>query len=128
MKIIQVPRMDDKLEFVPVTMLWNSKNSNKTNLAAIIHNHGGGMTEKRSFDLQMEFWHSELVLEEDVVMFYVDYRLAPQTKVPGAQEDCYQVIKYVNHNSNKLGIDKSKIALMGESAGAHVLTGALQIL
>src|SRR5271156_2175774 len=52
------------------------------------------------------------------VVFSVDYRLAPQTRYPGALEDNYAALKWVHAHAAELGIDRSKIAVGGESAGA----------
>ena len=47
------------------------------------------------------------------------YRLAPEHPFPAGLEDCYAVSKYVleHGDSKKLRIDRSRVALAGDSAG-----------
>lgn len=104
-------------------MIWNAKNSNKDNMAALIHNHGGGGARGNIWEMpEIQF---ERLMDEDLVMIYVDYRLAPKYKSPIGQEDCYQTIKYVVNHAKEFGIDKNRISLSGESGGAFIAAGAM---
>lgn len=47
----------------------------------------------------------------------VDYRLAPETRAPGQVEDCYAVLAELHQKAAKWGIDTSRVAVGGESAG-----------
>jgi acetyl esterase/lipase len=82
---------------------------------AILHMHGGGFvigTAKGSVrSLQ------ELAQSLDCVIVTVDYRLAPETPFPGSLEDNYAALKWLYDNAAELGVDRSRIAVMGESAG-----------
>jgi len=46
-----------------------------------------------------------------------DYRLAPETRYPGSLEDNYAALKWAHAHAAELGIDRSRIAVGGESAG-----------
>lgn len=52
----------------------------------------------------------------------IDYRLsrADSPGWPGAAQDVLAAISYVRKNASALGIDPSRIGLMGDSAGAHL--------
>ena len=53
-------------------------------------------------------------------VFLVDYRLAPKYLFPTAHDDCFTVYRYLLENSEELGINKEKIALIGDSAGGNL--------
>lgn len=50
-------------------------------------------------------------------MVSVDYKVAPEHQHPEAMEDCYAGLVWTAQHAEELGIDKSKIAVCGESAG-----------
>lgn len=61
------------------------------------------------------------------VTISVDYRLAPETPHPGPVEDCYAALKWVYTHVGELGVDTSRIAIGGASAGAG-LSASLGLL
>ena len=87
-----------------------------TQRAAILHTHGGGFilgSAKESIgDVQA------CAAELDCVVVTVEYRLAPETRYSGSIEDNYAALKWLYNNAAELGVNQSKIAVMGESAGA----------
>lgn len=90
--------------------------SDKTDRMAILHMHGGGMVLGSADMARMG--KPDLALAMDIVVVSVDYRLAPETVFPGPQEDNYAGLLWLVENAASLGVDPSKIILMGESAGA----------
>lgn len=58
-----------------------------------------------------------IALDHDCVVMAVDYRLAPATPFPGALDDLYAALKWLHTHADSLGVDRERIALMGESAG-----------
>lgn len=54
--------------------------------------------------------------------FSINYRLAPQYKFPAPADDVLQAIRYVRENASKYNIDAKRIALIGESAGGHLVS------
>ena len=82
---------------------------------AILHMHGGGFVAGRAADSIPAL--QEVAQDNDCVIVTVDYRLAPETRFPGSLEDNYAALKWLHASANALGVDRSRIAVMGESAG-----------
>ena len=53
----------------------------------------------------------------------VQYRLAPETVYPGQLEDCLAAVRWAHENGAEIGIDPSRIALLGSSAGGCIAAG-----
>ena len=84
-------------------------------LPAVCHVHGGGYVIGTA-DVG-DFSNRATALAVGCKIVSVDYRLAPETRWPGALEDCYAALCWMAENAADLGIDASRIAISGESAG-----------
>ncbi|MES2042685.1 MAG: alpha/beta hydrolase [Pseudomonadota bacterium] len=82
---------------------------------AILHIHGGGMVSGRAQN--MTVFCQTIAAEFDCVVVNVDYRLSPETPYPGPVEDNYAALAWLYRNAAALGVDRTRIAVMGESAG-----------
>jgi len=82
---------------------------------AIVHTHGGGyfLGDAISCVPAIQDWAKEL----DCFAATVEYRLAPETTYKGSVEDNYAALRYVYEHAHELGVDRQRIAVMGESAG-----------
>lgn len=85
------------------------------NLGCIYHMHGGGYVGGSV--AEMEFLHRPLAAELNCAIVSVDYRLAPETSFPGNIEDCYAGLAWTFGHADELGLDTTRIGVMGESAG-----------
>ncbi len=54
--------------------------------------------------------------------FSINYRLAPQNKFPDDADDVEAAIHFVKANAGKYKVDTKRIALIGESAGGHLVS------
>jgi len=80
----------------------------------LLHMHGGGfmMTDPTLMPRLQG-----IARDCRCVVVSVDYRLAPETRYTGSLEDNYAALKWVHAHAAELGIDPSRIAVGGESAG-----------
>jgi acetyl esterase/lipase len=91
---------------------------------AYLHMHGGGFVIGNP-EIN-DGSNRSLAAELDCIVVSVDYRLAPETRFPGALEDCYASLLWLYAEAERLGIDRSRIAIGGESAGGgHAVALAL---
>ncbi len=85
-------------------------------LPAIYEIHGGGFIIG---DLNMQdAWCKHIAAEVGAVVVSIDYRLAPEHPFPAAPDDCYAGLCWLFEHADELGIDPSRIAIAGQSAGA----------
>lgn len=82
---------------------------------AYLHMHGGGFVGGR-VDRSPAAYQA-LAEACGCLIVSVDYRLAPETRFPGALEDNYAALRWLHSNADALGIDPKRIAIGGESAG-----------
>jgi triacylglycerol lipase len=82
---------------------------------AVLHIHGGGYV--LGVPEQNDTNNRATALALGCTVVSVDHRLAPETPWPGALEDCYAALCWMHDNAGELGIDPTRIAIAGESAG-----------
>ena len=81
----------------------------------ILHTHGGGyIAGSAKWEVPRL---QKLAQEMDCIIVSVDYRLAPETTYTGSTEDNYAGLKWMYNRAAQIGLDTTRIALMGESAG-----------
>jgi acetyl esterase/lipase len=90
-------------------------------LPAILHVHGGGFVSgsAKASDARCR----QLAWALQCVVISVDYRLAPETRFPGALNDCLAVFGWMHEQASALRLDPAGIGLMGESAGGGLAAG-----
>lgn len=90
-------------------------------LPALFWIHGGGYVMGSAE--QDELSSKNLAKYLNCVVVAVEYRRAPETPYPGPLDDCYAALKWLYQNCSKLGVDHSRIAIGGASAGGGLAAG-----
>ena len=89
-----------------------------TNLGLLVFFHGGGWVigDLNSHDGVCR----SLANKSGHAVLSVDYRLAPEHIFPAAFDDCVAAVKWASENAQALGIDNSRMAVGGDSAGGNL--------
>lgn len=92
--------------------------SANTDLGLLVFFHGGGWVigDLNSHDGVCR----SLANKSGHAVLSVDYRLAPEHKFPAAFDDCVAAVKWAFDNAEALGIDNSRMAVGGDSAGGNL--------
>lgn len=92
---------------------------------AIVYLHGGGFV--LGCPEMADDYLANLANEMKAVIVAVDYRLAPEHPFPAPLEDSYTALGWLFRQSLFLGLDPSRVVIMGHSAGGG-LAAALALL
>ena len=103
---------------IPVRLYRPKSAPADAKLPALVFAHGGGWVfgNLDSHDVLT----AQLALEARIAVFAVDYRLAPEARFPGAFDDVVAGLKWVAANGASVGIDSTRLAIGGDSAGGNL--------
>lgn len=84
----------------------------------VVYFHGGGWTigDLDTGDSVCRF----LAANVPATVLSVDYRLAPEHRFPAAVEDAWAAFRWAAVENTSLGVDPSRIAVSGDSAGGNL--------
>lgn len=85
-------------------------------LPGILWIHGGGYATGMAEMVHYSRGKS-IAKKYGAVVMSPNYRRSGKHPYPAAFDDCCEALEYMYHNAKKLGIDKNKIIVGGESAG-----------
>lgn len=87
-------------------------------LPAVLYYHGGGwvMGDRNTHDHLIR----ELAVQARAAVVFVEYDNAPEVRYPVNNEQAYAALEYVAANDSALGIDGSRLAVAGDSAGGNM--------
>lgn len=89
-----------------------------TPLPVLVYFHGGGwvLGDLDGADPTCRF----LANRAGCAVVSVDYRLAPEHKFPAAVEDAFAAVEWVAENAGKIGGDRLRVGVGGDSAGGNL--------
>jgi acetyl esterase len=92
--------------------------SSDPGLPIVVWFHGGGWV---TGSLETHDQLSRLLCDDAIaIVVSVDYRLAPETKFPGAVDDCVAAWRWITAHAAELGGDAARVAIAGDSAGGNL--------
>jgi len=88
-------------------------------LPVVMHFHGGGwiLGDKDTHDR----FTREIAVGAHAAVVFVDYERSPEAKYPVAIEQAYAATSYVAQHAGGLGVDASRLALIGDSVGGNMV-------
>lgn len=87
----------------------------------LVYCHGGGYVSGTLDSTDHMAWH--VAEGAGVAVVSVDYRLAPEHRFPAAFDDAYAATAAVAADPDRFGVDPTRIAVGGDSAGANLSAG-----
>lgn len=110
----QLPARDGQPP-VSIYVINASDTAEKPLRGAILFIHGGGFISGDARDNLAAL--KSLATRLDCVIVSAQYRLATVASFPAPMEDNYTALKWLHDEAATLGVDRGRIALLGESAG-----------
>ncbi|MBK4736947.1 alpha/beta hydrolase [Noviherbaspirillum pedocola] len=103
---------------IPLRMLRPVGVSKDAVLPALVFFHGGGWVigDLDTHDTLCR----QLANGAGCAVLAVDYRMGPEHRFPAAAEDCIAALNWVVREATALGLDASRIAVGGDSAGGNL--------
>lgn len=93
----------------------------KGKIPLVVFIHGGGWIGNDKYaDMGYMTNTINAMLESGFAIASIDYRFAQNAVFPAILQDCNKAVSFLYDNADKYGLDKSRIALMGFSAGGHL--------
>jgi acetyl esterase len=89
-------------------------------LPVVMYFHGGGwvLGDAATYDAFMR----KVAHGTDAAVVFVEYRRSPEECYPVPLEECYAATKWIAGHGSDLGLDATRIAVVGDSAGGNMAT------
>lgn len=105
--------------------MYRPKVRNNSGLPVLLWMHGGGYVQ--GIPEVSDRPCIEYVRKAGIAVVSVDYRYAPEYPFPAGLEDAYAALRWIVSNAGRLGMDSSRLAVGGESAGGGLAAALAQL-
>ncbi|MFZ6722795.1 alpha/beta fold hydrolase [Undibacterium sp. Ji49W] len=114
-------RIEYAYDYAPLQKLdfWRATVTKPAPLILFVHGGGWKRGDKTNATGMQKVNH---LINEGYAFASINYRLVPTASVEQQAADVSAAVAWVRANTGKLGIDASRIILMGHSAGAHLVS------
>jgi acetyl esterase len=98
--------------------VYRPRRADTASLPALLYFHGGGwcIGDIDTHDPACR----QLAQQAQCAVLSLDYRLAPEHRFPAAVEDCFAAVKFAASEGRRLGLDPTRLAVGGDSAGGNL--------
>ncbi|KAK9080012.1 hypothetical protein SSX86_001687 [Deinandra increscens subsp. villosa] len=112
----------DPLKPITARMFIPSTAVAAATLPVLVYFHGGGFCIGSTTWLGYHHFLGDLSATSESIVLSVDYRLAPENKLPIAYEDCYASLIWLTQTAESWlrNADLSRVFLSGDSAGGNI--------
>lgn len=114
-----IPYQNDTLKKHLLDIYLPANATGKCPLLVFIHG-GGWLVNDKYADMGYMGNTLSAILNQGIAIASIDYRWSTQAVFPAQIQDCNRAVSFLYDNAEKYGLDKSRIALMGFSAGGHL--------
>lgn len=118
---VKIPLPDGRS--VPVRLLRPAGTPGKLPIAVYFHGGGWVIGSPDTHDRLAR----DIVAASGVALAVVHYSRSPEARYPVALEECYAVTAWLAEHAEAVGLDGSRLALLGDSSGAN-LAAAVALL
>lgn len=103
---------------IPARLYRPQGSSPEDVLPVLVYFHGGGWTigNIETHDATARW----LANRAGIAVISVDYRLCPEQVFPAAADDCFHATQWIASHGAELGVDGSRLAVGGDSAGGNL--------
>ncbi|KAL6344907.1 hypothetical protein AAG906_006665 [Vitis piasezkii] len=116
--------MIDSTKSISGRMFLPDTPGSSSHLPVLVYFHGGGFCIGSTTWLGYHTFLGDLAVASQTIVLSVDYRLAPENRLPIAYDDCYSSLEWLsNQVSSEPWLERadlSRVFLSGDSAGGNI--------